>query len=93
LPWSLRLPHFLLTFGAANRPPAGVVIIEARSILQARMTAVVRRLAAGVPFSEAHELSTKMMASIPPTPIGRLVSGAEAAQLILRIVEASGTKK
>jgi hypothetical protein len=37
--------HFLLTFGASGRPPVAAVIIEAPSMLQARMTAVVRRLA------------------------------------------------
>ena len=46
------MPHFLLTFGDARRPPVGAVIIEAPSMFQARMTAVVRRLAPGVPFGE-----------------------------------------
>jgi hypothetical protein len=46
------MPHFLLTFGDARRPPVGAVIIEAPSMSQARMTAVVRRQAPGVPFGE-----------------------------------------
>jgi hypothetical protein len=46
------MPYFLLTFGDASRPPVGAVIIEAPSMFQARMTAVVRRLAPGVPFGE-----------------------------------------
>jgi hypothetical protein len=33
------MPHFLLTFGDARRPPVGAVIIEAPSMFQARMTA------------------------------------------------------
>jgi hypothetical protein len=33
-----RMPHFLLTFGDISRPPVGVVIIEAPSMSQARMT-------------------------------------------------------
>jgi hypothetical protein len=37
------MPHFLLTFGDASRPPVGAVIVEAPSMFQARMTAVVRR--------------------------------------------------
>jgi hypothetical protein len=41
----------LLTFGDASRPPIGAVIIEAPSMFQARMTAVVRRLAPGVAIS------------------------------------------
>jgi len=51
----------LLTFGDASRPPVGAVIIEAPSMFQARMTAVVRRLAPGVPFGESLKLGTKMM--------------------------------
>jgi hypothetical protein len=51
------MPHFLLTFGDASRPPLGAAIIEAPSVFQARMTAVVRRLAPGVPFGEVLNLS------------------------------------
>ena len=46
------MPHFLLTFGHARQPVAGIVIIEAPSMDQARMTAVLRRFAPGVPFGE-----------------------------------------
>ena len=84
------MPHFLLTFGDATRPPVGVVIIEAPSLFQARMTAVVRRFAAGAPFGDGHELSAKMMESIPPTLVGRMMAGAEATQLILRLRGRSG---
>jgi hypothetical protein len=42
---------------------------------------------ADVPFAETHELSAKMMTSMPPTQIGRLMSGAQAAQMIGRLVE------
>jgi hypothetical protein len=51
------------------------------------MTAVVRRLAPGVPFGEGLQLSARMMTSLPPTQIGRMISGAEAAELILQLVE------
>jgi hypothetical protein len=51
------MPHFLLTFGDASRPPVGAVILEAPSMHHARMTAVVRRLAPGVPFGEGLQLS------------------------------------
>jgi hypothetical protein len=53
--------HFLLTFGDARRPPVGAVIIEARSMFQTHMAAVVRRLAPGVPSSESLNLSAKMI--------------------------------
>jgi hypothetical protein len=80
------MPHFLLVFGDSSRP-VGVVIMEAPSMLQAYTDAVARRLAADVPFSEVHELNAKMMTSVPPTQIGRMMSGAEAAQMIVRLVE------
>jgi hypothetical protein len=81
------MPHFLLTFGDASRPPVGAVILEAPSMHEARMTAVVRRLAPGVPFGEGLQLSAKMMTSLPPTLIGRMMSDAEAKELILQFVE------
>ena len=84
------MPHFLLTFGDASRPPVGAVIIEAPSMFQARITAVVRRLAPGVPFGESLKLTPKMMAAIPPEEIGRMMSGVEAAELILRLVRDRG---
>jgi hypothetical protein len=84
---SCEMPHFLLTFGDARRPPVGAVIIEAPSMFQARMTAVVQRLAPGVPFGEGLKLSAKMMTAISPEEIGRMMSGKEARQLIIRLVE------
>jgi hypothetical protein len=77
----------LLIFGYTGRPAVGIVIIDATSMFQARMTAVVRRLAPGVPFGEGLKLSPKMMASIPPEQIGRMLSGNEASQLIRRLVD------
>jgi hypothetical protein len=84
------MPCFLLTFGDASRPPVGAVIIQASSMFQARMTAVVRRLAPGVTFGEGLKLTAKMMATIPPEEIGRMMSGLEAAELILRLVRDRG---
>jgi hypothetical protein len=84
------MPHFMLTFGDASRPPVGAIIIEAPSMFQARMTAVVRRLAPTVPFGEGLNLTAKMMTSIPPEQIGRMMSGVEAAELILRLVQDRG---
>ena len=84
------MPCFLLTFGDASRPPVGAVIIEAPSMFQARMTAVVRRLAPGVPFGEGLKLSAAMQATIPPEEIGRMMSGVEAADLIRRLVQVRG---
>jgi hypothetical protein len=55
--------------------------------VSARMTAVVRRLAPGVPFGENLKLSAKVMTSTPSEQIGRMLSGDEASQLILRLVD------
>ena len=74
------MPYFLLTFGDASRPPVGAVIIEAPSMIRARITAVVRRLAPDVPFGEGFELSAEMMMTIPSEKIGRMMSGVEAAE-------------
>ena len=84
------MPYFLLTFGDASRPPVKAVIIEAPSMFQAHMTAVVRRLAPGVPFGESLKLTAKMMAAIPPEEIGRMMPGVEVAELILRILRDRG---
>jgi hypothetical protein len=51
------------------------------------MTAVVRRLAPGLPFGEGLKLTARMMAVMPPEEIGRMVFGVEAAELILRLVQ------
>jgi hypothetical protein len=53
------MPHFLLTFGDARRPPVGAVLIEAPSMFQARVTAVVQRVAPDVPFGEGLTLSAE----------------------------------
>jgi hypothetical protein len=87
------MPYFLLTFGDASRPPVAATIIEAPSMAQARMTAVVRRRASGVPFGEGLNLSAEMMTSIPPEQIGRMMSGPEAAELILRLVRGRGRSR
>ena len=73
------MPHFLLTFGHALQPVAGIVIIEAPSMDEARMT--------GVPFGEGLKLSAKLVASIPPDQIGRMLSGDEMSRLMLRLVD------
>jgi hypothetical protein len=86
------MPYFLLTFGDASRQPVGAVIIEAPSIFQARMTAVVRRLAPGVPFGEGLKLPAEMMMAIPREDIGRLMTGVEASELIRRLVQGRGRR-
>jgi hypothetical protein len=74
-----RMPYFWLTYGSAGG--LIVVIMEAPSVLQARMNAAVQSIAAGAPFAEGHELSARLMALVPPTQVGRMLSGAEAGEL------------
>ena len=81
------MPHFLLTFGHARQPVSGIVIVEAPSMDEARMTAVLRRFAPGVPFGEGLKLSAKLVASIPPEQIGRMLSGEEMSRLMHRLVD------
>jgi hypothetical protein len=54
------MAHFWLTYGDASRV-VGVVIMEAPSLLQARMNAAIRSIAAGLPFAEGHQLSANLM--------------------------------
>jgi hypothetical protein len=68
------MPYFLLTFGDVSQPPVGAVIIEAPSMFQAHMTAVVRRLAPGVPFGESFQLPAEITTTIPAEEIGRMMS-------------------
>jgi hypothetical protein len=79
------VPHFWLTYGDPDRF-VGAVIMEGSSMLEARMNAAVRKIAAGLPFAEGHELSAKLIALIPPTKIGRMLSRTETMELI-RLLE------
>jgi hypothetical protein len=60
----------------------GVAIMEAPSLLEVRMSAAVRRIVVDAPFAEGHELSAKLIALVPPTKIGQMLSLTEAMQLI-----------
>jgi hypothetical protein len=79
------MPHFWLTYGKAGRL-IGVVIMEAPTLIEARMNAAVEGIIdAGALFVEGHKLSANLMASVLPTQIGRKMSSDEAAQLIRRL--------
>ena len=83
------MPHFLLVCGDPSQP-VGIVVMEAPSMLQAYTNAVTPGLAGGLAFGEIHELSAKMAATIPPDHIDRMLSGKEAAHMIVRLVEGRG---
>jgi hypothetical protein len=59
-------------------------------MLQAYTDAVTRGIDGGEPFGEVHELSAKMMTSVPSAQIGKMMSGADAARVIARLVEGRG---
>ena len=82
--------YFWLTYGSADGL-IGAVIMEASTLMQARTNATVHGIvAAGAPFAEGHELSARLMASVPPTQVGRTMSGAEAAELLDRFAAVGG---
>jgi hypothetical protein len=54
-------------------------------MLQARIAAVVRRLAPGVPFGDGIRLMAGTMAKILPERIGRMQYGKAATHLILQL--------
>jgi hypothetical protein len=80
------MPHFLLVCGDSSRP-VGIAIME---VLQAHTNGVAQGVADPEPFGEVHELSAEMMKSVLPAQIGRIISGAEAARVIARLVEGRG---
>jgi hypothetical protein len=86
------MPHFLLVCGDSTHPGV-IIIMEAPSMLQAHTDAVTRGIGGGEPFGEVHELSAKMMTSAPSAQIGKMMSGAEAARVIARLVRAAGSPR
>jgi hypothetical protein len=79
-----QMSYFWLTYGGADGL-VGVVIMEAPSMFRAHMNAAERSIAVGAALAEGHELSARLMASVPPTQVGRMLSGAEAAELLRRL--------
>jgi hypothetical protein len=88
-----QMSYFWLTYGSAAGL-IGAVIMEASTLLQARSDATVQGIVAtGAPFAEGHELSVRLMASVPPKQVGRMMSGAEAAELLRRLEGRTGPEK
>jgi hypothetical protein len=59
------MPHFWLTYGDASRL-VGVVVMEAPSMLQARMKAAVPGIDAGAPFAEGRHHDGGRKAGVQP---------------------------
>jgi hypothetical protein len=75
---------FWLTYKRKSRL-TGVVIMEASSLISARLKAAVQGIDGGAEFVEGHELDRASAKQIPKTSIGRLLSADEAHKLIDRM--------
>jgi hypothetical protein len=60
----------------------GVVVIEAPSLIDARMRAALEAVEAGVDFAEGHEIDAARSALVPAEQLERLLSIEEANQLL-----------
>jgi len=63
----------------------GVVIIEAASLIGARIGVADNALDKGTSFAEGHELAAARSARIPPGYVGMMLSRKEAAAMLDRI--------
>ena len=80
-----RMPLWLLTYNNRHGRLHGVFIIEAASLLSARMGAADSALDEGASFAEGQELDAARSARIPPGYVGMMLSREEAARLLDRI--------
>jgi hypothetical protein len=75
------MPHFRLCY----RDPShrlNVTVVEARSLMHARLRAVLGAQNGGMSFAEGHELSADMAPLVRP---GRVLSAEEAMELFGRL--------
>jgi hypothetical protein len=77
------MPHFWMTYRDSGRL-AGVVIMEAPSLVRAGLKAI-RGVGAGATFAEGHELSADQAALVPTGKIGRMLSADEAERLLSKL--------
>jgi hypothetical protein len=63
---------------------AGVAIIEAASIIHARMCAALGDLDAGLDFAEGHQFDAKLSAALKPAEIGRMLAPSAARKVLGR---------
>jgi hypothetical protein len=75
-----------------DRKPFGVVIIEARELLEARMLAVASGLDAGADFSEGYALGVQCAAMVSASSMARMLSPDEANGLMTWIESEAARK-
>ena len=74
-----------LTYNNQHGRLHGVVIIEAASLISARIGVADSALDKGTSFAEGHELAAARSVRIPPGYIGMMLSSKEAAAMLDRI--------
>jgi len=79
--------RFWLTYKQGRRL-AGVVIIDAASLLSARKRAS-NKTGRKVQFASCTELFVELAKLVPPTAVGRMLSPNEAAKLVSRLERGS----
>ena len=79
------MPRFWLTYCDSARRLLGVVILDSRSLIEARLQALVAGTDRNAELCEGHELDDKSTALVPPDAIGRMLSLKEASKIIQRI--------
>ena len=65
----------------------GVVVIEAPSLIDARLNAALEAVEAGVDFADGRELEAALAAHVPAEQLERMLSIEEANQLWNRLEE------
>ena len=76
---------WLLTYNNRHGRLHGAFIIEAASLLSARMGTADSALDEGASFADGQELDAARSARIPPGYVGMMLSCKEAARLLDRI--------
>jgi hypothetical protein len=77
----LNVAHFRLCY-RDRKHRLNVVIIEAPSLIQARLRAALVAPNGGIIFSEGHKLSAELEPLVQP---GRVLSADEAMELLTRL--------
>jgi hypothetical protein len=77
----LTVPYYWLTYNK-NGALLGALILESRSLTQARMDATARGLDRRAAFAEGQEIDSNLAALLPPTAIGIMFTPAKAHELL-----------
>jgi len=76
----LGIPHFLFIYRDQRR--VSTIIVEAKSLAAARLKAATIGLDTPNSFRLAHELEAELIPLVLPKQVGRILSAAEAKELL-----------